>query len=450
MSTAIANRNSNGNGPAKPAVVVLLEQARDRLDAALPRHLTPERVLQVVQTLYFRTPKLQECPPESIVMAVMQASELGLDLSPVMGEAYLIPRWNSKARVLECQFEPGYKGLVKLARQSGDVGSIRAELVREDDPFVYRYTPDLELHHQPIVGSEAPVIAVYAVAKLGNGERLAAVLSAAEVEAIRGRSKSGDSGPWVTDWGEMAKKTAVKRLCKMLPRSLELATAIDADDASYRAEPVEVVARQPGQSKTAALAESIRGPQGPALPAPEPEPDHGDDHGHAAVNASYPAPPETTTRKPARNPRQRWEEFLEKLMDRWHESDPIQSDQDLTSRQHRVAHDLCSQAIAAGRLSEAAISKTNAAGKTVRDPSKVWEAVHALAEVDFAWVREAALAHLKAKLDELPKEAPRRARPAPLTEVPPVPPTGSAEFDEFDTDDEPRPIAPREREPGED
>lgn len=445
MSTAIASRN--GNGPAKPAVVVLLEQARDRLDAALPRHLTPERVLQVVQTLYFRTPKLQECPPESIVMAVMQASELGLDLSPVMGEAYLIPRWNSKASMRECQFEPGYKGLVKLARQSGDVGSIRAELVREDDPFVYRYTPDLELHHQPIVGSEAPVIAVYAVAKLGNGERLAAVLSTAEVEAIRGRSKSGDSGPWVTDWGEMAKKTAVKRLCKMLPRSLELATAIDADDASYRAEPVEVVARPAGQSKTAALAESIRG----ALPAPaEADPVKDPDSGHAAVNAAYPAPRESATRKPTPNPRQRWEAFLEKLLDRWHESDPIQSDQDLTSRQHRVAHDLCTQAIAAGKLHEGAISKPGKDGRTVRDPRKVWEAVHALCEVDFAWVREAALAHLKAKLDELPKEAPRRERPAPMTTVPPVPPTGAADFDEFDTDDEPRPIAPREREPGED
>jgi recombination protein RecT len=259
---------SIGAAPARTpdqSVKAMLTAAADRLQAVLPKHLTPERMAQVVSTMVYRTPKLAECSPHSIVAAVFQAAELGLDLSTAMGEAYLIPRWNSKARCNECTFLPGYKGLVKLARQSGEVASIQSRLVREGDDFRLAYTPDVDFWHEPMVGSQAPVVSVYAYAKLSNGERLIEIMSRDEIEAIRARSQSRDAGPWVTDWCEMAKKTVLRRLCKVLPRSIELAQAIEADEAEYRTDDrVEV---RPAGSRAAALADRLGAP--PALPAPE-------------------------------------------------------------------------------------------------------------------------------------------------------------------------------------
>jgi recombination protein RecT len=245
----------------------LLEKSADRLAAVLPKHLTSERFIQVVSTLVYRTPKLQECVPTTILTAVLEACELGLDLSPRLGEAYLIPRWNNKAKCLECQFQPGYQGLVKLARQSGAVTYISSRLVHDGDEFSLEFTPDLAFHHRPRLGqARGAVVHVYAVAKLTTGEHLIEVMTVDEIEAIRKRSQSPDSGPWATDWGEMARKTVLRRLCKSLPRSAELARALDADYAEYDQEgtrsPATVVTshhqRQlPGESRTSALARRL-------------------------------------------------------------------------------------------------------------------------------------------------------------------------------------------------
>lgn len=254
MSTATPAVRSGG--PLKHA----LEQAMSRIDRVLPKHLTPERMVQIAATLAYRNPRLQECDPNSIVAAVIQASELGLDISTAMGEAYLIPRYNSRARVTECQFQPGYRGLVKLARQSGEIALIRSSLVLAGDVLSVRYTPDLEFLHEPVFagGGRREVTHAYAYAKLTNGERLVEVMDLAEIEAIHQRSESyrkaqrdnkPEDGPWATDWGEMARKTALKRICKGLPRSVELARAIEADDEPYRAlvVPASDAPRLPGR-----------------------------------------------------------------------------------------------------------------------------------------------------------------------------------------------------------
>jgi recombination protein RecT len=240
-------RGSNGGGttvekapapsPDREKVNAFLARYQDRIGAALPRHLTPERMMQVVSMLTFRTPKLADCDRGSLIASVIQASALGLDLTPSLCEAYLIPRWNKNARVLECQFQPGYQGLTKLARQSGEVAFIQANLVRAGDEFQVFYDPELRFVHRPHFGADSgPATHVYGRARLRSGDWLIEVMTAAEVEAIRGRSQAADSGPWVTDWNEMAKKTVIKRLCKALPRSTELAEAIDADNADYALE----------------------------------------------------------------------------------------------------------------------------------------------------------------------------------------------------------------------
>jgi recombination protein RecT len=238
----------------------VLEQAQDRMAKVLPKHLTPERMIQVVSTMAFKTPALRQCDPNSVLACVLQLSELGLELSPTLGEAYLIPRKGV------CTFLPGYRGLVKLAMQSGDVLAVRSSLVRQGDLFSVAYDPDLVFQHVPSLDTEErEVTHVYAIARLKNGERLIEVMTRDEVNRIRSRSSAANDGPWKTDWNEMARKTVMRRLCKSLPRSYELNRAIEADEAEYQDGPRVVVSAAPlGASRTAALADRL------ALPQPEP------------------------------------------------------------------------------------------------------------------------------------------------------------------------------------
>jgi recombination protein RecT len=200
--------------------------------SVLPKHLTADRLVRIACAAASREPKLLECTSLSILSSLMMAAQLGLEPG-VMGMGYLIPFWNRKAKpvaVLECQFMPGYRGLIDIARRSGAIVSIDADVVYENDSFAYSKGIDLILKHEPrLVGQRGKPICAYAVARLKDGGVQIVVLPLEEIESIRSRGKS-EAGPWVSDWGEMAKKTAIKRLCKYLPASIELRQAVAADD----------------------------------------------------------------------------------------------------------------------------------------------------------------------------------------------------------------------------
>ena len=133
-------------------------------------------------------------------------------------------------------------------RRSGDVLSLRAETVCANDEFSWS---NGEIRHEiEWRKARGEVQAVYAVAVLKSGETQSATLTFDEVENIRKRSRAGNSGPWVTDWAEMAKKTAVRRLSKMLPLSVEVASAIEQDDSQYEMRDVSP-AKKAGKSSFA-------------------------------------------------------------------------------------------------------------------------------------------------------------------------------------------------------
>lgn len=216
-----------------------LETNIGELAKSLPKHLSKERMLAVLVNMAYRNPDLQKCEKNSILVSACQAGALGLDLNPSLGEAYLIPRWNKNIGGMECTFMPGYQGLVKLVRQTGQIATIQAAIVYDKDEFLVEYDPDLRFMHRPtfkgrgVVRDGVGVRAVYAIAKLNNGERIIETMTVDEVEGIRARSQSKDRGPWVTDWCEMAKKTVLRRLIKQLPKSAELAAALEANDADF-------------------------------------------------------------------------------------------------------------------------------------------------------------------------------------------------------------------------
>jgi len=202
-------------------------KAMEAIAMALPQHMTAEKMARVVITAITRTPKLLECTPQSIMQAVIEASQLGLMPDGVLGHGYILPYKTTAV------FIPGYKGLLDLARRSGEIDWVQARLVFANDDFNYCYGADPTITHTPArARGEAPgdLIAAYGVAKFKTGEIYFEVMHLDEIEAIRQRSRAKDKGPWVTDYNEMARKTVIRRLCKFLPMNPEHQLMVARDE----------------------------------------------------------------------------------------------------------------------------------------------------------------------------------------------------------------------------
>lgn len=193
-----------------------------------PKHVNPERLLKVLTASMRKTPALKDCTAASLINCFRVSVELGLDPGGTLGHLYLVPFSGTCTPIV------GYRGMIELARRSGVVKRFEAHVVYEQERFDVRFGLEPRLTHTPCLsGERGPPVAVYAVALLKDGQSQFEVMTFADVEAVRARSRSGKNGPWVTDWGEMAKKTVAKRLCKYLPMTEELARASEVDDEDY-------------------------------------------------------------------------------------------------------------------------------------------------------------------------------------------------------------------------
>jgi recombination protein RecT len=218
---------------ALSSMVDMLQKLKPQMRAALPKHLSPERMARIVTTTLRRTPKLLECTPVSLAGAIIQSCQLGLEPDGFLGEFYLTPRriqgiWNVVGI-------PGWRGLAKLARQSGEVDWIVAHVVYEGDEFRYEYGTEPKLIHKP---GEAPhedarITYAYATARLRTGSNLFWAMNRADINKVRDQYASArDDGPWITHFPEMASKTPLRRLCKHLPQSPALGRAVALDEAA--------------------------------------------------------------------------------------------------------------------------------------------------------------------------------------------------------------------------
>lgn len=208
------------------SMVGLIRRMEPQIRKALPSVITPERFTRMVLTALSSTPKLQTCTPQSLLGAMMQAAQLGVEPNTPLGQAYLIPYGNV------CQFQLGYKGLIDLAYRSGEVSSIQAHEVHENDTFEYEYGLEPKLRHVPAMTDRGPVTYYYAVLKLKNGGVGFEVMSHDDVETFaRKKSKAYSNGPWKTDFDEMAKKTVLKKVLKYAPLKTEFARAVASDES---------------------------------------------------------------------------------------------------------------------------------------------------------------------------------------------------------------------------
>jgi recombination protein RecT len=201
---------------------------KSEIAKVLPKHMTAERMARVAINALTRTPKLNECTQESFFRCLLDLSQWGLE--PNGRDAHLIPYGK------ECTLILDYKGLATLAYRSGKVKLIHSDVIREGDIFFYSlgevrehvswaWRTDAEKPEQP-----GKVIGAYCLVKMEGDVVKCEVMTMDEVLAIKSRSRSGNSGPWQTDFNEMAKKTVFRRVSKWLPLSPELVDAMQKDD----------------------------------------------------------------------------------------------------------------------------------------------------------------------------------------------------------------------------
>lgn len=216
-----------------------------KIEAVLPRQMSGERLFQMAVSAYNHEPKLAKCDLASLLSCVMRCSALGVEPSSVdgLGRAYILPYWNSKARRHEATFILGYKGMIDLARRSGQVMDISARAVYDGDEFEYEFGLEERLRHIPMADERTPdkLTHVYVVAHFKDGGHYIDVMTRAEVERVRQRSKAKDSGPWVTDYDSMAKKSVVRRAFPYLPVSIEaqMAAVSDETDGGFTSSVIE-------------------------------------------------------------------------------------------------------------------------------------------------------------------------------------------------------------------
>lgn len=225
--------------------LLMNEQARDQLAMVAAKHMSPERMMRVVANAIRTTPKLGQCEPMSFLGALMQCAALGLEPNTILGHAYMIPFENKRKGVTEVQVVVGYKGLIDLARRSGHITSLSANIhYSDDDLWEYEEGTEARLRHRPGM-LKGEKLHAYAIAKFKDGGHAYVVLPWAHVMAIRDGSQGYKSdlrygkkdSPWIAHEDEMAKKTAVRALSKYLPLSVEFMDAVQIDDAraDYRA-----------------------------------------------------------------------------------------------------------------------------------------------------------------------------------------------------------------------
>ncbi len=235
MSTEIAKQ-------AEKPLVAMLAKYQGQIEAVLPKHMTPTRVLKMIVGAINKTPALLNCTPMSVINAVLTASMLGLEIGP--GQAYLVPFGK------ECTLLIDYRGKIDLAIRSGKVTDIDLEVVYSREKFrIYRdETGTKRIEHEPMYyrigenGEHFPItekdrgvpIGAYAFAVMKEGPPKIVFMPAIDIDAIRNKSRQKDGAPWKDNTMEMWKKTVAHRICKTLPMSAEkadsLRTSQEVDD----------------------------------------------------------------------------------------------------------------------------------------------------------------------------------------------------------------------------
>lgn len=222
----------------------LLERNRASFETLLPKHVTPDRLIKLMLVAANRNPKIMASTQSSVLETVMRASELGLDFGQ-LGGAHAVPYSNRKTGQTTLQLQIDYRGLVKLIRQSGELEHVDADVVHENDTFVFEKGASPKCQFIPrLTGDRGKILGAYAVLRMRDGGIYADFMDVAAINKVRESSRAKEDGPWVSWWGEMAKKTVLRRCTKLAPMSSEkFERALEYDNLQF--DPIREIASEP-------------------------------------------------------------------------------------------------------------------------------------------------------------------------------------------------------------
>lgn len=293
MMTQTQTKNGNGHTAqqevstlGKPQWLALpfeqqLQTFEPQIAAALPSHIKPERFRRVVVTAINQNPDLLQADRRSLFNSCVRAANDGL--LPDGREGALVifntkaPQKDDNGRdqwIKKVQWMPMIQGILKRARNTGELASVSANIVYEKDGFRYTLGDSEEIAHEPFIGPDrGQPVGAYAIAKLKDGMVQREFMSVAEINKVRAVSKSKDRGPWVDWWTEMARKTVARRMFKWLPTSSDLSTLFDRDDsmAGEADATPQIIPPRPTREQFAAPAAEIEAEPEPAAAEAEPD-----------------------------------------------------------------------------------------------------------------------------------------------------------------------------------
>ena len=209
----------------------MLKASFNEVSRALPSHLNPDRMSRIALTAFRRTPKLGNCDPRSVIAAVIQASQLGLE-PDTLGRAYLVPYGK------ECQFIPGWKGLVELVNRSGQ-GQVWTGAVFQGDKFSYSLGSSPHIEHEPKGEYDERMLQyVYAVGRTNGAEW--PVIEVWPIERVtKHRDRYNKVGKSHYSFGNLemyARKVVLLQVLKYMPMTPEMSTAVELDNAAVAGE----------------------------------------------------------------------------------------------------------------------------------------------------------------------------------------------------------------------
>ncbi|MBA1159349.1 recombinase RecT [Microvirga mediterraneensis] len=252
--------------PVNP-VVALIEKRKSDIAALLPMAVPSERFIKTFKATIQRQPELLDCDPQSVLDSVTKAAQDGLIID---GREAAIVKFNSTKKVRNehgqyvdkivktAQYIPMRNGLIKRIRNTGEVSTLDQTIVYQQEldegRFEWQAGDDGFIRHNPIYDRDPgkPVL-VYSIARLRDGSISRCVMRKDQVLKIKARSRSSNSGPWVTDEEEMWKKTCLRRHSKDLPMDADLRRIFDSEDydppatIDAKAEPVEETKTEPAK-----------------------------------------------------------------------------------------------------------------------------------------------------------------------------------------------------------
>jgi len=245
--------------PAGPvgAIVEFLEARKGVIQAACMKNLDAGTLINLARAVVSRTPDLAKCTPISILQAVMFSAEYGLRLGS-LGHLYLVPFWNSDAKVHEATPIIGYRGLIELVTRDGRVKGVEARLVYREDTFQIQLGTDARIHHVPEWDGprgDGDCLGAYCVVTMDGGFQVFDYMTVKELDAIEAQSKS--KKVWPRYRGQMRVKTIIRRTLKAVPVGLTMAQAQEAEDMAVGAIDVEPILEEVAKTGTQRLKDKL-------------------------------------------------------------------------------------------------------------------------------------------------------------------------------------------------